>query len=275
MQAAAAIILWYLEAPFEAYLTMIALLNAYPGISLLLQMLLSLKGTHQVMTNPLRSRSGTRFFRVFLRIASGNSLLSTLATSRHQIALFIVATLSGGSASGLFAVASRCSNAITRFAAPLNQIMFPEVMRLLGSARTAEIKGTIRRITVSVALGALTLMVVGVLGSQIIVTAAAGQDFVTAAPMFALLLVAELTLVAGVHFTPIILAEVGQRPLLILNSAIAAAMYLAAMGLGSYVGPAGVAVGLLAGAACTYAASSLMATRVVNIVSSQPRSVGL
>jgi len=265
LQVGSAVVLWHLGAPIQAYLVVLGIISAAPGVSFLVRMIVELRRERVAIVNPLATLSRRRYFKTFLRLASGNSILSSLVTSRHQVALFIVSAVAGSAATGLFAVASRCANAFARFVIPINQVIFPEIMRHARERRASEVRGAMRAMTLIAAFAALVLASLGMPASEVIVTVAGGAEFAGAAKIFSVLFLTEIVLLASVHFNPIILNAIGQRPLLILNLTIGTMTTLAALGLAREWGAIGVASAMLGGTICTYLALYLMVERCLGI----------
>jgi O-antigen/teichoic acid export membrane protein len=220
LQLVSSIVLWLLDAPFETYLVVFgtgAVLTrpvaVYPHADQLRQ-----RGIRIV--RPWGAPSRRRYFKTVLRMTGGNSILSTLTTSRHQISLFVISVLAGTAATGLFAAASRCANAMNRALVPISQVIFPEILRLHVDRSVLEVRRTMNRITLVIAICALGIVAASALVGPWVVNLVVGREFADAAPIFTVLLAAEVTLWASFHFNPFLLNTVGQTPLLRLGLAI-------------------------------------------------------
>lgn len=245
--------LWLAGASLETYLYVFAVITAFPAVSILARMLLMMRREGLAVTNPFASPSRRHFFRHVLRLATGNSILSTLLTSRHQVALFIISSIVGSSAAGLFAVATRCANAFTRMVVPVNQVLFPELLKLASEGDPVSVRRSMRRTAVGLVIVGLALGMLASMSSTLIVTVAAGREFSGAADVFWLLLVAEVALWFGYYFNPIILHTSGQMPILKANGFLAILTFLAATAFAHQFGILGVGVALMAGAICNCA----------------------
>ncbi len=250
----AAAVLWYEGASLDTYFIVFAFVAAFPGVSLLCRMLLSMWTKGCAVRNPFSFASGRRFFRHFLRIAIGNSAISTLQTSRHQIALFIVSLMAGSAAAGLFAVGARCANAITRLVSPLNQVLFPEILRMAGEQDPMVLRDSMRRTVITLTALCAAVAAMGVIMSKYVVNLAAGSGYEAAADLFALLLTAEIALWLGYYFNPIILYAAGQTPLLKVNLTLMLLTVIVSVMFAHFLGALGVALALAIGGVGTFAA---------------------
>lgn len=248
---ASSIGLWYFKASLDEYLIVFAVITAFPAVSIFIRMLIALRRRGIAIANPFGTPSRRRFFRQFFRMATGNGMLSTLLSSRHQVALFVVSSILGSSAAGLYAVASRCANAFTRMAAPLNHVLFPEILKLARERDPLSVRSAMRRAAVGLVFVCLALVVVASATSTLIVTATAGREFAGAADLFCLLLVAEIALWFGYYLNPIILHTSGQMPILKANAVLAILTCVAAAAFAQAFGLLGVGVALISGAIST------------------------
>lgn len=240
-------LLWVGSAPFHAYLIVFGVLNAAPGLSIMLRMVLAMRREGTPIHFPLLSNSRRRYLKAFSRLAGGNSILSTIVTSRYQVALFIVAATLGATATGLFAAAVRCASALTRFVMPINHVIFPEILRYADTSTPIQLRNAMRRATFFVFTGAVVIAAGGTLVSKQVVVLVAGEAFASAADIFSLLLIVEVTLWAGLHFSPIIIQSVGQRPLLVLNATAGIITAVAAWWIAARTGSLGVAAVMVCG----------------------------
>lgn len=261
LQLGFSVILWYFSQPFDAYLVAFGLLACIQNLSLFLQMLVSLKASGLAVPFPWSSPSRRRYFRVILRLAIGNSILSTLATSRNQINLFVVSGLGGEVAAGLFAVAARCAGTFSRFFAPLGQIAYPEVMRLHDGIPAQRARVAMTRITIIAGVGAMLLALVGAVAAREVVWAIGGNKFLAASTPFRFSFAAELLIWASFHFNPYLVAAMGQKVLIkigLLSSGLAVAVTAI---LAPHFGATGGALGVLTGAASAYLMSFAVVRR--------------
>lgn len=255
--------LWYWGASLDIYLVAFAILTAIPGVSIFIRMLLSLHAEGIAVLNPFISASRRRYFKRVLHLSSGNSILSTLLTSRHQVALFIVSSMVGTSAAGLFAVAIRCANAFTRIAAPINQVLFPELLKMVSERDPILVRRSMRKAALGFLVFCIALSALAFFASEQIVVLVAGAEFSAADDIFAVLLVAEIALWFGYYFNPIILHTAGQSPMVKSNAAVMVFTCAASLVLAKVAGALGVGFALLAGSILTCAGLYLLAEQGV------------
>ena len=259
LQLGAAMLLWYYQASFEMYLVVLGSTNFLASLPVFLAMLIVLRQKSVRIANPLREHSTRRFLRIFIGVAAGNSVLSTLTTSRYQLVLFVMSGVSGTTAVGLFAAASRCAGVLTRCIVPVSQIFFPEILHFVRREGSAEVRQMMGRITLLAGGCALILIAAGVLGSRSLMVLVAGPEFVDAASALTLLVAAEALIWASFHFNAFILGTVGQVPLLKANLTITVATVIAALVLSHTLGQVGGGLAVLFGSMCSYIALTLIA----------------
>nr|WP_246675287.1 oligosaccharide flippase family protein [Mesorhizobium sp. B2-3-4] len=250
----ASLVLWAVTAPLVAYVVVLAAIGALYNLTLFVRLLVHARRENIKLFNPLRSHSGRRFFWIFLVMATGTSLLSTLVNARRHVALFLVAGLLGDVAAGSYSVASRLATMMSRLTGPLNQVVFPEIAKLSNEESPARLNRLNARITLVSACVAACMAAGGIVLQKLVVVLAAGSAYAEASLLFAILFAAECLGLAGMHFNPLIQVLAGTKPLLkIMASAIVVYLPLS-FALSGWGGIAGIAWAGLIVSALVYAA---------------------
>lgn len=254
----ASFVLWAVDAPLIAYVVVLAAIGALYNLTLFVRLVVYAGRENIKLFNPLRSRSRRRFFRAFLVMAIGTSLLSTLAGARRHVALFLVAGLLGDVAAGSYSVASRLATMVSRLTGPLNQVIFPEIAKLSNEEVPFRLHRVSTRVTVVSACAAAGMAVVGIVLQKVIVALAAGPAYAEASLLFAILFAAECFGLAGTHFNPLIQVLVGTKPLLKIM-AFATIVYLPlSLVLSDSIGMIGIAWAGLIVSALIYTAMTVV-----------------
>lgn len=214
----ASAILWIADARLETYVLTFAILSFPHNIELFIQMLWNIRKTGAAVANPLRSHVARRYFYRIFAMATGTSLLSTLLNIRRNLSLFLVGALVGPTATGVFAVGSKLANMVSRVSSPLNQVMFPEIVRAMQGKSADAVEQIIRRLSFLTASGAAFMVLAALLFSQQIILLTAGQDYKGATDIFVILFLAESIGLAGLHLNAILQTISGAKPLLILST---------------------------------------------------------
>lgn len=208
------LVLWWIDAPLSAYVASFALVTVFYNLSLLYQMLSSIKSSGLKLVWPLATRNSKKHFRLVTKLSFGSSILATLISSRRHIALFLVGHLLGGSAAGIYSVAAKLVTAVSKFTLLLNQILFPELIGAGVKMTSRVFARSVARISiVALLVGLLVAIVGGTFGAPII-HFVSGKEYLPAARAFGFLLAAECLSMASVHFNPIVQGAEGPVPLI-------------------------------------------------------------
>lgn len=211
---AVSLALWWFDAALPAYVIAFAAVTVFYNLSLLFQMLASIRSSGSRLFWPLATRNSKKHFLLVTKLSIGSSVLATLISSRRHIALFMVGHLLGSSGAGIYSVAAKLVTAASRFTSLLNQIMFPEFIRSASRIESRLFARSVAKVSaVALFIGLLVASVGGFLGEPII-RLVSGQEYVPAARAFGLLLAAECLGMASVHFNPIIQGAEGPVPLI-------------------------------------------------------------
>ncbi|MER9652398.1 lipopolysaccharide biosynthesis protein [Mesorhizobium sp. M0152] len=251
------LVLWAVDASLLAYVTVLAAAGAFYNLTLFVRLLFRARRENIGLFNPLGSRSRRRFFRIFLAMATGTSLVSTLVGARRHVGLFLVASLLGEVAAGSYSVASRLATMVSRLTGPLNQVIFPEIARLSNAEPPDRLFRLNNHVTVLSACAAGGMTVVAILLQKVVVLLAVGAAYAEAPQLFAILFAAECFGLAGMHFNPLIQVLAGTKPLLKILT-LATIVYLPlSLALSGWIGISGIAWAGLIVSAAIYAAMAM------------------
>lgn len=261
----ASVVLWWIDARLTAYVVAFAVIAATYNLSLAARMLIVLRREGMSLPFALSSKAERRHLGIMFRMATGNSVLSSLLLSRRHIALFVVGHILGEAAAGVYSVAAKLVASVSKFALLLNQVVFSEVM---GGAREVEPERWRRMVFGISCIGLLVAMCLAGAGFFLgvpLVDLAGGAEYRDAAAVFSLLFLAECIGLAGIHFNPIIQHEAGTWPL-VRYSAIGLAIFLSAgIALCLEVGTLGAAMGVVISSVVTYALMAFKVGRMLNL----------
>ncbi|WP_287233499.1 oligosaccharide flippase family protein [Mesorhizobium sp.] len=234
-------VLWTFDASLFVYVGVLASIGALYNLTLFARLILYARRENIKFSNPLRSRSKRRFFRVFLAMATGTSFLSTLVGSRRHIALFLVSGILGEVAAGSYSAASRLATMVSRVAGPLNQVVFPEIAKFSMKKPPSELYKMGRRITIISFAASGVVALLGIILRQPIMIVSVGPAYSDASLLFAILFAAECFGLAGIHFNPLIQTFTGAKPLVKIMT-LAMIFYVPlSIGLAFWWGAPGVA----------------------------------
>jgi len=251
--------LWFLDAGLETYVICFAIIAATYNLSLFLRMLVHMRRASIALVNPLRSALARRYMRHVLRMALGTSLLSTLWNIRRNLSLFLVGALIGPAATGVFAVGSKLANMVNRISGPLNQVLFPEIVKITHSSSSSEAARLIWRLSAVAAAVAVALASFAYILREPIVMLAAGPGYQGAGAIFSLLFLAECIGLAGLHLNAVIQGLRGTGPLLFISTGALLLFCALSVALAGPLGANGVAIASIAGAMLMYLAMLISA----------------
>ena len=247
-----AAILWALDASLLVYVVVLAAIAAIYNLTLFLRMLADLRRAEINLANPLRSPTARNYLRQVFSMATGTSLLSTLLNARRNIPLFLVGALVGSNAAGAFAVGAKLANFATRLSGPINQVLFPLVIRANRPADGGRPFHWIGAASIAAGFAAVCLASVAFFFRNWVVSVAAGPGFSSAGLVFSLLFAAECIGLAGLHINASIQSIRGTRPLIIIGLLSLLPLVPVAVVLSPNLGAIGIAVACLLSAALTY-----------------------
>lgn len=204
----AAVALWLFNAPFTAYVIAYASLIAAQSCAVLVVGAI-LWRRHRLPTLFAPCFEDRKLRRAFLQFSWSASALSTINVLRQNADVFVIASLMGPAATGLYKVAAQLASLITRFGNPLQQALFPEIAGLIAKGDL----GRLRRMLAVAFLAGMALLVVIVVGAATLgdmaVQLVGGAQFTgAAAPLFWLAVAYGLS-VAGFYIRPIVVNLIG------------------------------------------------------------------
>lgn len=251
--------LWFFEAGLDTYVICFAIIAAAYNFSLFIRMLVHMRRDGIALVNPLRSILARRYMRHVLRMALGTSLLSTLWNMRRNLSLFLVGALIGPAATGVFAVGSKLANMVNRISGSLNQVLFPEIVKITHSNSGSDAARLTWRLSAIAASIAVALAAFAYLVREPIVLLAAGPGYQGAGTIFGLLFLAECIGLAGLHLNAVIQGLRGTGPLLFISTGALLLFFALSVVLTGPLGANGVAVASVAGAMLMYLAMLITA----------------
>jgi O-antigen/teichoic acid export membrane protein len=255
--------LFTVQASLVHYIVAFACIGAIYNVLLFIRMLASLRSASIALRNPLGSRRGRFFLRTFLGMASGSSANSTLTATRPHIALLLVASFLGPEQAGLYSIAARLVSIISKLGHMLNQVLFPEIIASAASLEAERLSRLVNETAFYALIVMGTVAGVGALASQFAIAAAAGPEFMDAAPVLVILLAAECVIFAGIHLNPIIQSRAGTMPLLWINLAALLSLLAGALVLLGPFGTLGMALPVLFAAIAGWLATYVTARRLI------------
>lgn len=259
----ASIVLWRVDAQLETYVVVFAAIAAIYNLTLLVRMLVSLRQSGENLATPFRSKADRRHLKLMFRMATGNSLLSSLLLSRRHLALFVVGHLLGEASAGVYSVAARLVTVLSKFGLLLNQVLFSEIIKSAAEIDAAVWRQTILRVSAVAVVVAALAAILGLAFSEQLVALVSGAEYISAAPVFSLLLVAECIGLAGIHFNPVIQHRLGTVPLIRYSLISLGIFLILAVALSARIGISGAAVGVLMSSVAAYI---MMASKVTWIL---------
>jgi O-antigen/teichoic acid export membrane protein len=267
----ASIALWAADARLPTYVLVFAIIAATYNLTLAFRMLAALRREGRSLSFAFSRKSERRHLGIMFRMATGNSVLSSLLMSRRHIALFVVGHILGETAAGVYSVAAKLVTSVSKFALLLNQVLFSEVMGGARQVAPDRWRRMVWRISWTGLLLAACVAAVGAALSGPLVGIVGGAEFNGAASVFGLLFLAECVGLAGIHFNPIIQHEAGTWPL-VRYSAVGLAVFLAAgVFLCLKVGTLGAAMGVVVSSVLVYALMAGKVWRMLNLSSLRAR----
>lgn len=256
----ASAVLWGVEADLTAYVITFGAISATYNLTLVVRMLSVLRTDGKKLSFSFCKAPRRRHLKMMMVISAGNSVLASLHSSKRHIAIFLVGYLLGEAAAGIYSMASRLVTSISRFAALMNQILFPEVLKAAADFAPWMLRRAIYKATLLGGALALFLTTIGAVASEWIVQLVGGRDYSSAASIFSVLLAAECIGLAGIHFNPVIQQNQGTGPLVYFSFVSFSIFAVVGTTLSYQFGMLGFASGVLAGSISLYL---MMAARVL------------
>ena len=213
---AAAVSLWFFQAPFTAYVVTYAGLIAAQSCAIIL-VAIALWRSNQLPTLIAPRFNDHLLRKAFMRFSWSTSGLSTLNVVRQSADAFVLAALLGPAATGIYKIAPQIASLVSRFGDPLQQVMFPEIAGLIAQGEHLRL----RRILASVFLAGMALLVVVVtgaaVGSDMAVQVVGGAAYTAAAVPLLWLACAHGLTVSGFYLRPTVVTLIGPAAYLGYN----------------------------------------------------------
>ena len=215
----ASLALWWGGAELVTYVAVFALVGVIYNLTLMLRMLITLRRDGVRLSLPFASRRGRRVLWIMFRVATGTSILSTLNSSRHHLALLLVGGLLGEVAAGVLTAAARFASAASKFGNLAMQVLFKTVLQAAKRHEPAQWRSKVLRTTAISALLAAALALVAIPSGTVAIPLFLGDGYTMATAVFAGLFAAECATLATIHLNPVIQQNAGPRPLVSIAAA--------------------------------------------------------
>lgn len=173
------------------------------------------------------------------RFTWGSNASLMLWSSTQQLDTLIVGWLASPAAAGLYYLAKRASRIVQQIGSHLEAVVYPELSRMAARGDRAAIKRLVLQTElILAAFGATCFVVLLVLGEPLL-RLTAGPDFVAAAPLLSVQILAVLLTLSGAANRAALLA-LGRQPAVLLTVMMSVGVfYSAAPPLVIMVGPMG------------------------------------
>lgn len=191
-----ALILWAMGAGLSGFLLVWILSAVLDGGSLWALAWRELK--KRSLLPSLRRDPATKADREWLPFMIKTNLSSTVDLARVNLPVLIVGAVLGSAASGFLQLAVNASNLIAHPATMLYQATFPELSRIAASGRDKRMRKVALRSTLTGVLVAAPIVFLFALWREPLARALGGPEFFPAAPLIALMALAQLVRVASV-----------------------------------------------------------------------------
>lgn len=170
-----AAVLWWVEAPFAAYIWSIALITAISTVSMNIAGYLQMR---RLTAGLVRTGEPAGLDRgAFVRFSLATSATGTLNALRQKGEPLLIGALAGGAAVGAYAAAQRISLIILRFADAARMSVYPEIATLVAKDRAIEARHIAFRTAKLAALVTLPAYAVVVFFGDRIMALAFGPEF--------------------------------------------------------------------------------------------------
>jgi len=151
----------------------------------------------------------------YWRFSYASWLASAMNVSRQNGDVLLLGGLVGPAAVGIYSIGARIAQIASRFAEPVQQVIYPEVARMHSSGRTREMRKLVLVAgVITGGVGMMGLLVLSVVGLQVI-TLIAGRGFEAAYVPLMQLSGAVVIAMAGIGLRPLILITLGPQHMLL------------------------------------------------------------
>ena len=232
---AVAVLLWHFQATFIAYVI------SYASLIVVQSFLIFTVVIVLWYSGDLPSLAAPRFddqalSKAFMWFSWSTSGLSTLNVLRQHADSFVLATMLGPAATGIYKVASQIASLVSRIGDPLQQVVFPEIATLVAKSEHARL----RKILVSaIILGIVSLSFVvsgAAVFGEIAIQIVGGTGYAAATIPLLWLVLSNGLAVTGFYLRPTVVTLISPEAYLyysfIASLIFVAALYLSIDGFG-------------------------------------------
>jgi O-antigen/teichoic acid export membrane protein len=135
----------------------------------------------------IRKARGVRRLRVehpgIVHFALSTNASATLGLSGKQLPLLLVGAIAGTAAAGVIRLAAQIAQALAKLSQLISRAAFPEVVRMVREASSADLSRLMRRLFVGSAVGGAAIMLLVAVAGKPVLALVAGQDFPDAWPV--------------------------------------------------------------------------------------------
>lgn len=184
-----------------------------------------------------------------VRFALSTNASSTLGLSSKQLPLLIVGAGVGPAAAGVFRLAAQIAQALAKLSQLLSRAAFPEVVRMVKAASTAQLGRMLSRLFMGSALAAVAIMALVAVAGRPVLNLVGGHDFRDAWPVLLWLAIAGCLDLATVGVDTVLTALQRAGTVFALRAVGVVILFGAAAALMPVYGTVGVAMAVAAGSA--------------------------
>ncbi|MEQ1929601.1 MAG: lipopolysaccharide biosynthesis protein [Parvularculaceae bacterium] len=196
---------------------------------------------------PLKSEPAMKPDRDWLPFIIKTNLSSTVDLARTNLPVLIVGAILGSAASGFLQLAANASNLIAHPATMLYQATFPELSRIIAAGKDKRMRKVALRSTLTGVLVAAPIVLLFALLREPLAKILGGPEFLPAAPLIALMALAQLVRVGSVVLEAAVVSAGGAGYVLFGQSVSAfltfAALFLALPAFGVNAAPTAIICG--------------------------------
>lgn len=162
----------------------------------------------------------------FLRFLWNSNVNVILRQSVNRLDVLAVGALLDLRAVGFYQLGKRVMNRATKLAAPLRQVVFPELSRLWSRGQHARFNRMVLRMSLAILAVQLVVAVPILLNLEAVIRLIFGPDYAGAGPVMAILLVSSIVYASGIILNPALLA-MGRDRLLVRATTVSAVLMAA------------------------------------------------
>jgi len=167
------------------------------------------QGIRRVLAAPLSD--ATRRLKGLWHFTIGSKVELTIRSSTDELDTLLVGMLADPTSAGFYHIAKRLGRLVLQLGVQVQAVLYPDVARLWAKRAVAEFRRTVRQMEVLLAAFGLAVFAATAIGIQPLLYWTAGADFVAAAPLAIVQMVAvAMTLSGGAVRTALL--SMGRQP---------------------------------------------------------------